>query len=71
MIRAFQVSVIVLVTLFTLVALTFLFSGLESALIARAGMGGFAFAVSARAFRILIFTLLLISAAIFVLLKRR
>jgi hypothetical protein len=71
LIRAFQIVIVAFVALFTLVGLTFLLSALESTLIARAGIGGFAFAVSARAFRILVLTLLLLSAAVFVLVRVR
>ena len=53
LIRVFQIVLVVLVVLFTLVGLTLLLSGLQSTLIANAGISSFTFAVSARAFRIL------------------
>lgn len=71
MIRVFQILLVVLVVLFTLVGLTLLLSGLQSTLIANAGISNFAFAVSARAFRIFMISGLLFFAALFVWLKRR
>jgi hypothetical protein len=71
LIRVFQIVLVALVALFTLVALTLLLSGLQSTLIANAGISNFTFVVSARAFRISIISVLLLFAAVFVWLKRR
>ena len=71
LIRVFQIVLIALVALFTLVGFTLLLSGLQSTLIANAGITNFAFAVSARAFRISIISVLLLFAAVFVWLKSR
>lgn len=60
--RAFQIVLVILVALFTVVGLIMLFAALESALVA--SIGSFAFAISTRLFRIvLISTILLVSAA--------
>jgi hypothetical protein len=66
LIKAFQIVLVVLVALFTLVGLIMLFAALESTLVT--GIGSFAFAVSRRVFRIfLMSTMLLVSTAAAVL----
>jgi hypothetical protein len=71
LIKVFQIVLVLLVALFTLAGLTLLLSALESTLIARAGVSSFAFAVSARAFRIFVIGVLLLSAAAVVWFIRR
>lgn len=71
LIKAFQIVLVTFVALFTLIGLTLLLSAFESTLLARAGVTNFAFAVSTRVFRILIFSLLLLCAAVFVWLRTR
>ena len=71
LIKAFQIVLVAFVALFTLIGLILLLSAFESTLLARAGVTNFTFAISTRVFRILIFSLLLLSAAVFVWLRTR
>jgi hypothetical protein len=71
MVRVFQIILVLLVALFTMVGLTLLLSAVESTLLAKAGTSSFVFAVSARTFRIALVTLLLLSAVALIWLSRR
>lgn len=72
LIKAFQIVLVALVALFTVAGLTLLLSVAESTLIARQGVSSFAFAVSARAFRIFIISgLLLFAAAVLCFIRRQ
>jgi hypothetical protein len=71
MVKVFQIILVVLVALFTMVGLTLLLSALQSTLLANAGTTSFVFAVSARTFRIVLVTLILLSAVAIVWLSRR
>jgi hypothetical protein len=71
MVKVFQIILVVLVALFTTVGLTLLLSAVESTLLANAASSNFAFAVSARTFRIGLVTFLLLSAVALIWLSRR